>query len=263
MRPISYLTLFVCALVFVPYAAAQQPAAKPERMPDTQVQFAGDRASGMDGMKGSATGSPAATLDESLEELHRAMRAYLGALGNYIGVPKPELPRPTADERRKRFGVDPFKFTFKPEFGNTVAGTFHNPTYALNQTEFKPAFTAVYELSLRDALKDEPIMDRHPKLQRVLRFLTFGATAGTKAPGFKIVDGFSIDQLRPVFSVYAKIEVPLSDLWGSNRKKAEADKTAGEDLRNKQLELMQQLDQAIQQIWAALRPKQSEIAPAR
>jgi hypothetical protein len=262
MRPILSLTLFVCALLFVPGAAAQQSAAKPERRSDAPAQFADARTCETGGLKGSAISSSADKLDESLENLHFAIQAFLEAHNKW--EVKVAAKTDVSVSPWIRFGVDPFKFTFKPEFSNTITSTFYQPALALGETEFKPAFTAVYELSLKDLLPKNKEEEKEAEKHSYLKFFTIGVSGGLNTPDpFRVSQGLAHlgKDLQNTFSIYAKIEVPLTDLpKGSKYKQEEASKKEDEaktDLLRKQSQTIQRLDQAIQQIREGLRQKQN------
>jgi hypothetical protein len=224
----------------------------PEHRPDSAMEVTSPMG-GKDRQKGAPTFS-GATLDKRLDDLYTAIKEYVCAHKKW------REHKPPSANGWKRFGVDPLKFTFQPEFGNTISGTFDQPTLALNNTTFKPVFKAAYELSFKEALKDRA-WGRYDLLQ----YLTLSVTGGTEAPSFKLVDGVSqlVQSLRPTFAIYAKIEVPLSNIWGSTRLNDDEKKKKENTLNEAELKLLRQLDQAVREIRELLREKQGEIGSAR
>ena len=249
MRPMLFCTVVACLLMIINDAVAQQPLANRERRPERSVQSVGEPVGDVNGMKETATNLSGTTQDDALVNLLGATRAYRAEVDNWLKR-HPDDPLPLV-QTWKRFVVDPVKMTVQPEYGNQIAGLFAPSALAFQDSTFKPQVQLSYEMVFKDAFQWK---------NRFVQFVAFGFAVGTADQAFTGLTGIRND-LKLAFSVYAKLEVPLSEVWGSNRKK-EADQDtedkAQRELFNKQLLFLDQLERAIRQVHS-VRQKQGEI----
>jgi len=235
--------VIACLLMTVTDAVGQRNVANPTRMTETPVPPVETILGPLNGLTNRVSDLSKATADDPLNNLLGATRAYRIEVDNWLKRhPKDPLQLVPI---WKKYLVDPVKIAVQPEYGNQIAGLFAPSALAFEDSTFKPQFQLSYELVFKDAFQWK---------NRLWQFVTFGVTAGTADQAFTGVTGFKND-LKAAFSIYAKLEVPLSNVWGSNRKKEddqEAEDKAQRELYTKQLSLLDQLERAIQHIHSVL-----------